>query len=226
MRRLLAVLVLLAAVLVIPSPVHAANPLRILLVGDSITVGYSTGSGWRTTLQGLFESVGQPVQMEMVAVGGYGTSDLAPGFPYGLAALKPDLVLINLGTNDGWDIPGFEARYDKMLSAVIDMTSAKVGLAFIQYSASPPLAALEAAVNDAMYRRMYAHGFLNTIPPVWFAGLANFQDIPPSYLDSGGIHPTAAGYEIYAHKLYDAYRVSLGLPPIPYAYPALTGHRP
>jgi hypothetical protein len=115
-----------------------------------------------------------------------------------------------------------------MLQAVLDMTSASIGATFIQYSSAsyPTLAKGEAAVNDAIYRRLYYRGFLVTPWPARFAGLTNLQDVGPDLLDAGGVHPTAAGYEVYGHKFYDAVHGTWGLPDIPYAYPPLTGHRP
>lgn len=202
--------------------------LRCLLVGDSITVGAAQNGGWRPILQGLFESVGQPVTFSMLAAGGWSTAEAWPSFPAALLQTQPDLVLIGLGTNDTGDLPGFELRFDRMIGAVMDMTSAKLGAAFIQYSALnyPTLANGEAAVNDAIYRRLQAHGFLASPAPARFAGLADYQNISGAYLDPGGVHPTGPGYELCAHKLYDAVHDAFGLPAIPFTYPALTGHRP
>jgi len=230
---------IVATAVVSRMPIINADPppptKTILLIGDSITVGHDQNGGWRPILQQLFNSVGQPVHFEMLAGGGWSTSTTWPTMTAALLATHPDWVLYNMGTNDTGDVAGYEQRTDLTVSAIEQMLPAThIGLAFIQYSNAqlPGLPLGEARVNDALYRVCMRHSFINTTNiGAAFGGLANFQDMQSTYLDAGGVHPNAQGYEIMAHKLYDANQVRMAaagwnITPIPYAYPPLTGGRP
>lgn len=228
MRRVLVALVLLATMLVaLPSPSHALSPLRVLAVGDSLTVE----PGWRNEFSALAAAAGVDVQYDVYAVRGWGTADALPGLAAVLVATKPDLVVVLLGTNDSaagaTDVPGFEARYQRMLGTILDASSATVAPAWMTYSQPPAtLAAGEALRNDAIFRCIAARGWLATPPAPRLAGIVDLQPISPSLLGPDGIHLTAAGEAVEGRQVYRAVAPGKGWPAIPDEVPPLTGHRP
>lgn len=235
MRRILAVLVLFATMLVaLPSPVHALTPLRILAIGDSLTVGYGDPSGgWRTEFATLAAAAGVEAHIDSYAVGGWGTTDVLPGLAAVLVATKPDLVVVAIGTNDaaggGVDVAGFEVRYQRILGTILDASSALVAPAWMTYSQPPASSVLslgEGLRNDAIFRCELARGWLATPPAPRLAGLVDLQPISPSLLAVDGIHLTPAGYQVMGRQIYRGVRVAYGWPAIPDELPALTGHRP
>ena len=227
MRRVLLALVLLAALVVaLPSPARALTPLHVLAVGDSLTVD----AGWRTEFSTLAAAAGVDAQFDVYAVRGWGTADALPGLAAVLVATKPDLVVIAIGTNDAAagasDVPGFEARYQRILGTVLDASSALVAPAWMAYSVPPStLAGGEAARNDAVFRCEAARGWIGGSDPR-LAGLVDLQPISPSFFVADGIHLTGAGYQVMGRQIYRGVRVAYGWPAIADESPALTGHRP
>jgi len=89
-------------------------PLRVMPLGDSLTfgVGSSSGDGYRRTLRAELGAAGVAVDFvgsQRSGVGtdadneghpGWFTDDLAAYLPDWLTAAQPDVVLLNIGTND------------------------------------------------------------------------------------------------------------------------------
>lgn len=149
---------LLALVPVVP-PAHAATPLRILPLGDSITAGYgsaNTVAGWdgyRATLYQSLVARGYAVQMVGSQTGGTllppdqrqyeGYSGYAIATLDGVAgplvaAARPDLILLQAGTPDfvyGTGLANAPAR----LAHLLDTVRAAAPQALILVSTIPPI---------------------------------------------------------------------------------------
>lgn len=233
---------LLAAALAVPllacpsSSVRAdAVPLRILAVGDSISVGgTSPGSGrWQDELDRLLMEAGVAHTITTYAVGGtdcyYWTSRIAAI----LAAAQPDLVIVYCGTNDDpaaviWGEPktswsmrvlietshGYRTPPPLVLPTLIgyaDPTIAPAGLP-----------ANEAATNDHIYSQLWRYR-PPQVTPSWLAGIADVQQMPGTarYLDGDGcdprtslcgFHPNARGYKTVGRIMYDSAQAGMGWP--------------
>lgn len=84
----------------------AAQPAlgtTILIVGDSISAGYGveTGKGWVTLLQNLLTEKKQPGTVINASVSGDTTTGALARLPELLERNQPDVVVIELGGNDG-----------------------------------------------------------------------------------------------------------------------------
>lgn len=233
MRRIAFALAAAVASLFLIAPDHAAvaapSPLRMLAVGDSLTVGYGApaGQGWTAEFVKQAAAAGTEVQITTLAVGGWGTADVLPQLAAAILATQPDLVVLSLGTNDAADptLNGFEARYGKILTTLLDISPALIAPAWIEYSAAPgwmQLSVTEGSANDAIYRCLAARAWLGSR----LAGLPDYQPITWTYLGPDGIHLTAGGYQVMGRQVYRAVRANYGWATIPDEYPALTGHRP
>lgn len=225
MRRIAAVALLLVGMLVaLPSPSLALSPLRVLAIGDSLTVE----PGWRAEFSALAAAAGVDVQIDTYAVRGWGTADVLPGLAAVLVATKPDLVVIAIGTNDAAGAD-FELRYQRILGTILDASTALVAPAWMAYSVPPApstMAAGEALRNDAEFRCFAARGWLASPPAPRLAGVIDLQPISPTLFVPDGIHLTAAGYAVMGRQVYRGVRAVYGWPAIPDEVPALSGHRP
>jgi GDSL-like Lipase/Acylhydrolase family len=217
--------------------VAATAPLRILVMGDSITspCGGPSG-GYCKELGRLLTQAGVRHEFRVAAVGGVTCRYWADRIVSVLQQHQPDLLLLSCGTND--DTSAKAGRDDLGWSwrTIVEKTRTwrpapdhvKIGVSFIQYSnitlVPPWLVPSEARANDVIFRnRQYYE------PASWFAGTADFQQVPgdTAYLDAGGVHPTDKGNRAYARIWYDALRVRMGWPMA--KEPRLcgmTGHRP
>lgn len=244
MRRFFAATVAVLLALLIPAtPAQAVDPIRILVLGDSISELDDDHNGsnepeldWQTHLSDLLTEAGVPHQIVTYAVGGRSCAQWlaqtgSNSVQSIVAAQDPNVTFLFCGTNDAGNTSGIDSTIGTLFTRILQgHPSGRILANWVQYSASRPAnaAALrngEAAVNDAFYRQIYVsnpHGSK-------IIGAADFQRIPEMYLDSGGIHPTEAGYEVMARIIYDRLRVDAAYSSWPDVAPdtcGLTGHRP
>jgi hypothetical protein len=207
-----------------PHPARRADgsPLRLLALGDSRT----SGGQWPAELARLTASVGVPIDVTDVAVGGtdcmYWTSRIA-GL---LARYDPDIVVLACGTNDsptcsiyGESCTGWSFRYITETVHYYRPSSPVAYIpALVQYS-DPILApgwllANEPQNNDHLYQQ-YHYYQSPARTPGWWARVADFQVIPSTatylvadpYPDPAGfigIHPTPRGYRYMGRIVFDA----------------------
>lgn len=208
-----------------PSPTQSAaptRPLRILAEGDSITYGWPDGPavGYPPQLGRALNLSGVATTVINRSVPGATSADIMPWAAGEVALNQPDLLVLDIGTNDAAKLPsGFEARYQQLTASIF---AAKPGVtivaSFIQYSA-PSLGwgPAEQAVNDAIFRTVYqAVNGVAVLRPGF--ALANFARLPAGYLRTDGVHPTADGYQAMAREAYEPVAAWLTLPNPPATY--------
>lgn len=227
MRRILTALVLLAAVASVPGSAAGAlptdPPLRILAIGDSITVGNSTsGSGrWQDELDRLMTKAQVPHVIETEAVSGSRCGYWTDKIDSILTSHNPDLVILNCGTNDDraqtcWGEPCTDWAWRVIVEAVHNRRPANpirtlptlIGYSDPLVNYGDDVLTREPVTNDGIYAQFGRY------PTSWYAGFANVQVMPATatYLDDGGVHPTARGYRTIGRIYYDALQGGMGWP--------------
>lgn len=168
-----------------------AGSVRILCVGDSITlgIGSSDGTGYRGWLDSLLGRRHLDATFAMCAEGGQTLRHMAPLALAMLPSVKPDIVLINLGVNDAVqpDMVDWPARYAAFITAILaSSATVKVAVARINISRRPDLAGPQAAVNPMV--DAVVGGF-----PATRVVAADMSVIHHRWTVDG-IHPGNAGY--------------------------------
>lgn len=212
--------------LLVPTPARAATtPVRIMPLGASITWGTNSGdgNGYREELRrhlvtdaGLAvdfvgsQQSGNGPDRDNEGHPGYRIDQVAAGTDQWVAAAKPDVVLLNAGTNDmiqNYDVAGAPDR----LGALVDRILADAPAATVVVSTLVPNA--DAAV-DARVRAFNAR-----VPQVVQARaaagkrvrLADFAaNLTLADIGADGIHPTDDGYSKLASVWYSALQPVLG----------------
>lgn len=178
-----------------------ATPVRILCAGDSITAGAGStdGLGYRGWLAAMLDRMDYaPTGLDAVA-GGNGAmlDDLTAPINAALAAHTPDVVLLNVGTNDSaWGNPStFQARYAARVDAIlaagpnVRVACAKISISHVRADpvrANSAVPANQATINNAIAAVVAARP-ARTV-------LADMTAIAPEWLHDGGWHPGDAGY--------------------------------
>jgi acyl-CoA thioesterase I len=100
MRRAFVLLLMFAAVAV---PARSAAPPVILVLGDSLSAGYglAPGQGWVSLLQQRLKKEGYGHRVVNASVSGETTDGGLARLDRALATHKPDIVVLELGGNDG-----------------------------------------------------------------------------------------------------------------------------
>ncbi len=187
MLRFLSVLIL---VLSVSTAARAASEAPVLLVvGDSLSAAYGipASQGWVALLQQRLQARGYPQRVVNASVSGETTAGGLSRLPALLDRHRPQLVLIELGGNDG--LRGLPlARLNENLTRMAEL-SRKAG-------ATPVLFEMHIPSN---YGATYANGFhaaFKTVAQAQQAPLVPFFLAPialdPDAFQDDGIHPTVA----------------------------------
>jgi len=163
-------------------------PRTILVLGDSVSAGYglTVGEGWVSLLQGRLKTQGYGYRVVNASVSGETTTGGLARLPRALTVHKPQIVVLELGGNDGLrGLPLETSRAN--LEKMIQLSKAAGAQVVLLGMKMPP-----------NYGPRYAEGFERI-----FAELARkhrlafepfFLDkiaLVPGMLQADGLHPTA-----------------------------------
>ena len=183
--------------MIIAAAANAGQRTTILVYGDSISAAYGIQreQGWAALLQRRLDRQGRSWRVVNASISGETTSGGLARLPGALAAHDPDLLIVELGGNDGlrgYPILEIKRNLGQMIQ-LADPTSRQVLLVPMQippnygrrYTAE--FKALFAEVADA-YGVHLAESFIDAVA------------LRPSLMQADGIHPTAEAQ----HLLLDA----------------------
>ena len=174
-------------------PTAQAAEQTIVVVGDSLSSGYGIAAeqSWVAMLEDRLQSEGYGYRVVNASIAGDTSAGGLARLPRLLAAHKPDLVVIELGGNDGLrgqPVATLRANLTKMIE-LSKQSGADVVLAGIQI---PP-----------NYGQTYGQALAAVYPELaarFDAPLIGFilEDVAlnPELMQPDGIHPNAAGQKI------------------------------
>lgn len=186
----------------------SARADRILVLGDSLSAGYGlqAGEDWVTLLKTELQQKAPAVQVINASISGETSQGGLTRLPELLRQHQPDLVLIELGGNDGLrGLPLTQLRHN--LSQMIQYSLAA--------NARPVLLGIQLPPN---YGRRYTQAFAQLYPDL----AAQFQ-IPvmpfilegigtqPELMQADGIHPKAQAQAQILANIWPVLAPELGL---------------
>jgi acyl-CoA thioesterase I len=170
--------------------VAAPGERTLLVFGDSLSAAYGlrADQGWVALLEKRLETQGYGYRVVNASVSGETTSGGRSRIERALAQHKPDLVILELGANDGLrGLPVKEARAN--LAAIIAaIRRAKSRLLLVGIMMPPNYGPQYTRVFADMYAAL---GRENKIPLVPFMLEGVVQE--SRYMQPDGLHPNAAG---------------------------------
>ncbi len=186
-----------AGALALPAAARAANPVRLVALGDSLTAGYQLppAAAFPVQLERALTARGLAVTVENAGVSG----DTASG---GLARLDWAIgdgvkgVLLELGANDALrGVPPAETR--AALDAIITRLKERgIAVLLIGMRAPPNMGAEYQAAFDAIYPDLAAkHGV--PLYPFFLDGVV----ADPSLNLPDGMHPTEKGVAVIVERI-------------------------
>jgi acyl-CoA thioesterase-1 len=178
----------------------AAAPLRILAFGDSLTAGYglAESEAFPARLQAALAKAGVEAEIINGGVSGDTTAGGLARLDWSLAD-RPDLVLLELGANDGLrgiDPKDTEANLDAILTR---LAQDGIPVLFAGMLAPPNLGPEFGAEYNALFPRL-AERHKVTFYPFFLDGVARVPDLN----QSDGLHPTAAGVDVIVERILPA----------------------
>ena len=203
-RRLFFVIVLAIATTATHASISNSNDSTILIIGDSLSagLGVSYNQSWPSLLQDRLNKNGYTIQVVNAGISGDTTAGGNERLPKLLSQYAPEIVVIELGGNDGLrgtSIDSIESNLRSMIKAALDR-DAQIILIGMQL---PP-----------NYGNAYATSFQNLFPT-----LANEYSIvlverliqrmmnevwQQSLMQMDGIHPNAKGHIQIENLIWDS----------------------
>lgn len=206
-------------------PTHS-NPVRILALGDSYTIGTAVepAERWPVQLAVLLREQGWNVaEPEIVARNGWTTSELASGIQWANPEGSFDLVTLLIGVNNqyrGLSLEGYQRQFVSLLEQAILFAGGRTGrvlvLSIPDYSVTPfgrgqDSVAAEInrfnGVNQAETERLGAM-YLDITP------LSRQAGDEPELLADDELHPSGKMYAQWAELALPLVCQALSTPPI------------
>ncbi len=184
-----------------------AQAATVLVLGDSLSAGYGLRAedAWPAHLQRKLESLPGEHRVINASVSGETTAGGRSRLPHALETHSPDIVVIELGANDGLRGLPLATMQANLLAMIDAAQSAQVAVVLIGMQLPPN------------YGPNYANKFHEV-----FARVAESRDVPfvPFLLDgfaadremfqNDGIHPTAAAQPRILENVWPALAPLLG----------------
>ena len=178
-------------------PAQAAEPVRILVFGDSLTAGYglTEADTLPTRLSDALNKMGRPVIMINGGVSGDTSADGLSRIDWSLAD-KPQIMILALGANDmlrGLDPRSTRANLEGIIAKA---EAAGVDIVLAGMLAPPNLGTEYKAAFDAIYPELAkAHNL--PFMPFLLQDVAQKSDLN----QADGIHPNGNGVAVIVRNL-------------------------
>jgi acyl-CoA thioesterase-1 len=197
-------LVILAILLILIVPVNSlskidSSPNSIVILGDSLSAGYGVriDKSWPSLLEKNIINNGLPFEVINAGISGDTTSGGLYRLPKLLSRHEPQIVILELGGNDGLRGMSLKKVVRKNLRAMIEMVRVSGGI--------PVLVGVELPPN---YGEMYTSNFKKI-----FVDLASEYDLvlvngsikdmtERGLMQSDGIHPNQDGHELIEQEVW------------------------
>jgi acyl-CoA thioesterase-1 len=189
-KRLLFLFVLIAASVSAGGAAPAETPV-ILVFGDSISAGYGLArveQGWVALLQTRLKDQGYGYQVVNASVSGETTSGGLARLPRALTLHRPQIVILELGGNDGLRaLPITQMRAN--LARMVDLATAAGAKVLLLGMRIPPNYGPDYTEQfRASYSDLARDKQLRTVP-----FLLNDIALLPNLMQADGIHPNELG---------------------------------
>ena len=184
-------------------PVHAQN---ILLVGDSISAafGLEISEGWVALLEQRLADEGYPHSVINASVSGDTTAGGLARLPGLLDEFEPELVIIELGGNDGLRALPLE-NMQQNLSAMVSLSQQAGADVILLGMMIPPNYGPRYADGFAQVFHQVAEERDVTLVPFLLEGVGGVEGM----MQDDGVHPTAAAQPLLLDNAWPAVRLWL-----------------
>lgn len=163
-------------------------PARLLVLGDSLSAGYGipVEQGWVALLAGRLQQAGHPYRVVNASISGDTTAGGLRRLPPLLAEHRPELVLIELGANDGLQGLPLETVRDNLLR-LVELAQASARAVLLIGVRMPPNYGPRYAAGFAELFRAVAQRRGVPLVPALLAGVGERFEL----LQQDGLHPLA-----------------------------------
>lgn len=170
---------------------------RVLFLGDSLTagLGLAEAEAFPAVVGRLLEEAGHPIQVVNAGVSGDTTADGLSRLPW-LLRQDPDLVVLELGANDGLRGLPVEVTEENLHQMILLCREAGAALLLVGMQVPPNYGPDYARAFQEVYPRLARRDGV-PLMPFLLDGVAGH----PELNQADGIHPTVEGHRLIAAAL-------------------------
>ena len=188
-----------------------AAPRTIVVLGDSLSASYGVpvGQGWVALLQGRLKQEGYEYRVVNASISGETTGGALARLPRTLAVQKPDIVVVELGGNDGLrglPIPDVRRNFDSILG-LSQQAGARILLVGMRIP--PNYGPAYTNAFHELYGELAARHKVPLVP--FFLERVALED---ALMQDDGIHPNAQGQPQLLQTLWPMLKPLLKKPAI------------
>jgi acyl-CoA thioesterase-1 len=198
---------ILLLLLVLPGMAHARI---ILVVGDSLSAAYGIPleQGWVTLLQERLDRLDHAYRIVNDSISGDTTATARARLPDALASYEPDVVLLELGGNDGLRGLSLAAMADNLAAMITTARDAGAEVLLIGVQLPPNYGPRYTEKFQAVYRELaQSHGV--ALLPSLVDGIGTEQEL----MQADGLHPNAAAQPLIRDRVWEVLAPLLEQPP-------------
>ncbi len=190
-------------------PVQPDGRKVLVVFGDSIAAGYGLdpGESFPDDLQKKLDAHGYPWRVVNLGISG-DTTEGGVARTNSATALKPGIVILELGGNDGLRGLPLKVTRANLEAMILAFQGAGARVVLAGMTLPPNYGAEYISGFEKVYKELAAAHHLTFIPFL----LSDMLTKDLRYLQRDGIHPTAEGAEIVSETVMRAIKPSLGPP--------------
>jgi acyl-CoA thioesterase-1 len=181
-------------------------PLRLLVVGDSLSAEYglARGTGWVALLQKRLLSEKSAVTVINASISGDTTSGGRSRLPGLLKQHQPQIVIIELGGNDALRGLPMDMTEQNLLAMTQAAQKAGARVLLLGMQVPPNYGSAYRAAFEAMYVKV-AKATQSPLVPFFLKGIADI-DKPLQFFQSDRIHPNESAHPIMLANVWQELR--------------------
>jgi acyl-CoA thioesterase I len=182
-------------------PVGAENQTAptILIIGDSLSAGYGmkTEESWPHLLQKRLQEQNKPYHVINDSISGNTTHNGLSRLPNSLEQYQPDIVILQLGGNDGLRGLSLKQMRDNFIQMIEIIQNKGAQLILLGIKIPPNYGAAYTERFEAIFLEL-AEQYKLPFEAFFLAGVAD----NPELMQSDGIHPNAAAQPIMLDQVW------------------------
>lgn len=189
----------LSAALTLMCIAQSATAGTLLIVGDSISAGFGldTRLGWVSLLEQRLKQQGYDDKVINASISGDTSAGGLARLPALLAAHKPDVVIVELGGNDG--LRGQPpAQLKQNLASMIDQSRAEGAKVLLLGMQIPPNYGVRYTTAFAKVYSDLAEEKKVALVPFFLEGIGGHPDL----MQADGVHPAASAQEMLLNNVW------------------------
>ena len=183
----------------IPTAFCASDPPVMLILGDSLSAGFGMDreQSWVALLETRLQNEGYTYRILNSSISGDTTQGGLTRLPRLLTRYKPEIVIVELGGNDGLRGINLEVTRANMVRLILESQQSGARVLLTGIKLPPNYGEIYLQKFESMYSDL-AREYATLLIPFFMEGVAS----EPRLMQSDGIHPNEKGQSLLLENVW------------------------